>query len=403
MQTSLIYHAFGVKNVECTAIAYKDSSIILNIQTKEEKLCCPCCGSRKIVRNGYKERQFKAIPIGRKPVCLNMKVQRVKCKNCNHDGLEKLHFVTGKKTTTHRFERFVIELLRMGTISDVAKYLRVGWTLVKEIHKNYLKNNFSNPDISKVRYIGIDEFAVSKGHVYKTIVVDLETGHIIYVGEGKGSDSLDKFWKKIEKKDVTIEYVSSDLSQAYISAIRKHIPKAIHVFDRFHVKKLVVDKLDSIRKSLYHDEKFKENRDVIKGMRWLILGNGEDISLNGQEKLQKALEINEPLSKAYYLKEELDEVWKQPIKSMAREVLYSWISKALRCGVEKMVKVAVTIFKRREGILAWYNKGISNGKVEGINNKIKVMKRDAYGFRDDKYFDLRLLALHASGITAFAR
>lgn len=128
-----------------------------------------------------------------------MKVQRIECKSCGCIRQEKVHFVTGKRSYTNKFARYVVDLSRIGTIKDVALFLNVSWDTVKDIQKRYLQRHYGNPDLSKLEYIGIDEFAVRKGHVYKTIVADLQTGQVVYVGEGKSASALDKFWKKIRK------------------------------------------------------------------------------------------------------------------------------------------------------------------------------------------------------------
>ena len=397
-----MYHGFGLRTVECSRTEYKDNGIVLNVQTREEKLCCPECKSRKIIRNGYSIRRFRCVPIGRKPVYIDMRVQRIKCRVCGCDQQESIPFATGKRHTTHRLERLVVDLMKIMTISETAAYLGLSWSTVKDIHKNHLKHNYASPDIRKVRFIGIDEFAVRKGHVYKTIVVDLETGHIIYVGDGKGADALDTFFRRVRKYGVNIEYVATDLSAAFISAVRKNLPEAQLVFDHFHVKKIINDKVDKLRRSLYHSKLYEEQRDVIKGIRWLLLRNGEDIKTDAAKKqLQEALEINEPLAKAYYLKEKITLVWGQLDKTAARAWLYDWIKEAIRSEVTQLIKAGMSMFKYREGILAWYDKRITTAMVEGINNKIKVMKREAYGFTDDRYFELRLLALHDAGITSF--
>ena len=365
-------------------------------------MCCPECKSRKIIRNGYSIRRFRCVPIGRKPVYIDMRAQRIKCRVCGCDQQEAIPFTTGKRHTTHRLERLVVDLMKIMTISETAAYLGLSWSTVKDIHKNHLKHNYACPDIRKVRFIGIDEFAVRKGHVYKTIVVDLETGHIIYVGDGKGADALDKFFRRVKKWEVNIEYVATDLSAAFISAVKKKLPEAQLVFDHFHVKKIINDKVDNLRRSLYHSKLYEEQRDVIKGIRWLLLKNGEDIKTDAAKKqLEEALKINEPLAKAYYLKEKITLVWGQLDKTAARAWLYDWIREAIRSEVTQLIKAGMSMFKHREGILAWYDKRITTAMVEGINNKIKVMKREAYGFTDDRYFELRLLALHDAGITSF--
>ena len=149
----------------------------------------------------------------------------------------------------------MLDLLRMGnTIKDVAQHLHVGWNMVKEIHKKYLKSSYSHPDIKHVWRIGIDEFAIRKGHVYKTIVVDLDTGRIIHVGAGKGKEALEGFWKRVGRNKVKIEIVTSDLSAAFIASVMENAPDAVHVYDKFHVAKLVNEAVDAVRRNVYAQE-----------------------------------------------------------------------------------------------------------------------------------------------------
>ena len=147
-------------------------------------------------------------------------------------------------------------------------------------------------------------------------------------------------------------------------------------------------------------EKDVNKRKVLKGTRYLLLGNGADIfDKQHKSRLDNALAMNEPLSKAYYLKEQLRQIWMQPVKSMGEDVFDDWVRQAEQSKIPQLQKMAVTMRAYKTGILAWYDCHLSTGKVEGINNKIKVMKRNAYGFRDDKYFTLRLYALHDCRIT----
>ena len=241
-----------------------------------------------------------------------------------------------------------------------------------------------------------------KGHVYKTIVVDLDIGRIIYVGDGKGADALRKFWLKVDHYGVVIEHIATDLSKAFIASVMVNAPAAVHVFDHFHVVKLMNDAIDKLRARMYHEEKDLNRRKVIKGLRWLLLCNGDDIYDNKhKERLDNALAMNRPLAQAYYLKESMKEIWDQVDKATASIIIDDWIRQANSTKVPLIQKVANTIAMYKYGILAWYNCNISTAKVEGINNKIKVLKRNAYGFRDEEYFKLRLYALHERKITAF--
>ena len=199
MNSSFLYHGWGLYTQKCTREEYKGNTIILHVETKERLFVCPKCGKRHLVKNGYRLRDFVGLPLGGKKVIIRMKVQRYKCRDCDYDQQENIPFATGSRSYTHRFARYVVDLLRMSTLKDVAALLGVGWDMVKEIHSSYLKRHYSPPSLKGVEDIGIDEFAIRKGHVYRTIVVDLDTGRIIYVGEGKGADALTKFWQKVRQ------------------------------------------------------------------------------------------------------------------------------------------------------------------------------------------------------------
>ena len=400
MNSSFLYHAWGLYTHECSREEYKGNTIILHIQAKEREEVCPRCGNRHLVKNGYRIRDFIGLPIGGKKVLIRMKVQRYKCRDCDYDQQERIPFATGSRSYTHRFAKYVVDLLRGMTLQDVSNHLGVSWDTVKEIHSTYLERHYSPPSLEGVENIGIDEFAVRKGHVYKTIVVDLDSGRVLYVGDGKGADALTKFWRKVKRKDIKIKHVATDLSAAFIASVMENCPEAVHVFDHFHVVKLMNEKLDDIRRKVYSMEKDVNKRRVLKGTRYLLLGNGADIfDKQHKTRLDNALAMNEPLSKAYYLKEQLRQIWMQPVKSMGEDVFDDWVRQAEQSKIPQLQKMAVTMRAYKTGILAWYDCHLSTGKVEGINNKIKVMKRNAYGFRDDKYFTLRLYALHDCRIT----
>ena len=186
MNPSYLYHAFGVRHHECTKTEFKGNQNIHYIQTRKDKLRCPECNSRHVIRSGYIFRDIRCVPVGHRETILRIKVQRLECKECGCVRQEKLHFVTGKRCYTNKFARYVVDLSRIGTIKDVAQFLNLSWDTVKDIQKRYLQRHYSNPDLSTLEYIGIDEFAVRKGHVYKTIVVNLQNGQVVYVGNGKG-------------------------------------------------------------------------------------------------------------------------------------------------------------------------------------------------------------------------
>jgi transposase len=193
----------------------------------------------------------------------------------------------------------------------------------------------------------------------------------------------------------TIQDVATDLSVAYIRAVRDHLPRAKHVFDHFHVIKLFNDKRNALRRQLFH-ARTAAGQKVLKGIRWLLLKNPENLDPERNEwpRLAAALRLNEPLATAYYLKEDLQQLWQQADKAAAARVLRAWIRNAAASGIRMLQQFAKTLTQYRQGILAYYDCRISTGPLEGTNNKIKTMQRQAYGFRDQQSFKLKIYALH---------
>ncbi len=251
--------------------------------------------------------------------------------------------------------------------------------------------------LNGVRHIAIDEICIGKGHRYLTVVLDLDSGKVLFVGDGKGADALNPFWRRVMRcKRCKIESVAIDMSPAYISAVRTQLSTVRIAFDRFHLVKLCNEMLTKLRRALYREAKEQLLRDVLKGTRWLLLKNPENIDRSRDEgkRLQEALALNAPLAKAYYMKDELRQLWNMPNKDSAKRFLLGWVSRAEASGIPLLKKFAHTLAAHRSGILAWYDDQISTGPLEGTNNKIKTMKRQAYGFRDIEFLKLKILALH---------
>jgi transposase len=396
MSTSLLYHGFGLTGYRYCSQRFEDGQVIFRIDQPRERLRCACCGSDQVWVQGGVERTFRTIPIGLKPVLLQFKVPRVRCFACGKVRQIKLGFADPKKHYSRAFERYVLELSRHMTIQDVAEHLQVSWDTVKEIQARSLRQRFGKPKLHKLKQIAIDEIAIGKGHHYLTVVLNLLTGAVVFVGDGKGAEALEPFWRRLRRARAKIVAVATDMSAAYIRAVRDSIPRAVHVFDHFHVIKLFNDKLSAFRRDLYHQLSSAPDRKLLKGTRWLLLKNPEnlDAERNEQQRLAEALRLNAPLATAYYLKEDLRQIWSQPNKRTARRVLKDWLARARASGIRMLMQMADTLESYQEGILAYYEYPISTGPLEGTNTKIQAMKRQAYGFRDREFYKLKILGIH---------
>ena len=395
MSTSLLYHAFGIRGYRYTRTGYEDGGVVFTIRQDRGQLRCSACGASPVILRGTVERRFLAPPIGGRPVTIVFPVPRVECLSCGLVRQVEVSFAEERRRHTRTFERYVLELSRLMTILDVALHLGVSWDLVKDIQKRYLTRRFAKPRLKDLRLLAIDEISVRKGHRYMTVVLDLETGVVVYVGKGRGSKALEPFWRRLKSSGARVKAVSTDFSAAYVLAVTTHLPDAVLVFDRFHVIKLMGEKLSDLRRDLQREAEGMQKK-VLKGTRWLLLKNPENLDgdRRERERLEEALLLNRPLAAAYYLKEDLRQLWEQKDKETATKFLDDWIRRAQTSGIQILKRFAQTLAARRSGLLAWYDYPISTGPLEGTNNKIKVMKRQAYGYRDQEFFKLKILALH---------
>jgi transposase len=395
MSTSLLYHGFGIRGYEYVRTSYEGGEVTFAIRQDPKSLRCGSCGSRDVRPRGQIERRFRSLPIGSHRTAVVLPIPRVACRACGVIRQVGVAFAEPRRTYTKAFRRYALELSRCMTILDVARHLGVGWDVVKDIQKDDLSRRYARPELRGLRRIAIDEIAVGKGHRYLTVVLDLDGGAVVFVGDGKGGDALKPFWRRLRRCDSRIEAVAMDMSPAYRDAVSTHLPEATIVYDHFHVIKLFNDKLSDLRRSLYHKAR-DEQKKVLKGSRWLLLKAAENLTPQRDEeaRLEKALELNKPLAVAYYLKEDLRQFWAQPGKRFAGAFLTDWIRRAEASGVRMLEQMARTLESRRSGLLAYYDYPISTGPLEGTNNKIKTMKRQAYGFRDQEFFKLKILAIH---------
>ena len=396
MSTSLLYHGFGVHGYDYVNSKFDGGAVMFTLRPKAFELQCSSCQSRKIIRRGKVDRKFRSLPIGRKPVWFSLAVQRVECLVCGLVRQVKIGFANPRRSYTKSFERYALELSKYMTIQDTARHLGVSWDVIKDIQKRYLQKRFSRPKLKKLKEIAIDEISIGKRHRYLTVVLDLKTGAVVFVGDGKGADALDPFWKQLKRAKSKIDAVAIDMSPAYISAIIKNLPNAKIVFDHFHVIKMFNDKLSELRRQLYHEVNDILQKKAMKGTRWLLLKNPENLDPDRDEhrRLREALELNQPLATAYYMKEDLRQFWKQTNKMTATAFLESWIRRARGSDVRILKQLANTLASHKSGLLNYYDYAISTGPLEGTNNKIKTMQRQAYGFRDMEFFKLKIMAIH---------
>jgi transposase len=291
----------------------------------------------------------------------------------------------------------VYALSRVMTLADVSDLTWLSWDTVKGIVQKQLQHDYGQPRLKALKYLAVDEIYVGKRKQFYTLVLDLETGQIVWVGHGRGQAALGKFWRRLRLSKAKIQAVAMDMSGAYWAAVLEHLPGTAVVFDRFHITKLMNEKLDELRRVLVR-EATGVMRQTIKGTRYLLLTRAANLEQEKLPKLEDALKLNYPLSQAYYLKEELGLLWEQSSRAAMEDFLRQWCARAMETGIALLRQMAKTLLLHASGILSWWEHRLSSGKMEGVNNKIKTLTRQAYGYRDEAFFILKLLSLHQARI-----
>lgn len=400
--TSYLHHVYQIRGFKHVSTQYVGDDVLFHIRHADSHIRCPECRTAGVVKNGTRKRTFRLPPAGHRRLSVTLPVQRVVCRQCHFDGQLPVPFAEQGASYSKGFARYARDLLRFGTIDHVAKHLGVGWDMIKDIHKADLKKRFDKPSLKSLSAIAIDEFYAGPKTKYYTFVLDIKSGAVVYVGKGKGSEALEGFWKCLAPYKDNIAAVAMDLSPAFISAVRANLPNADLVFDPFHVMKLMNDKLDQLRRELWNNAP-AESRVFIKNSRWILLKGCENLSekpnpkhdnKTERQRLDDALAYNQPLAAAYYLKEALRLLWKQPGKLTGKAYLESWMAKAEASGIEQMAKMAESLRRHQDGILAYFDHRITSGPMEAVNAKVRVMQRQTYGLRDQEFFALKVKSLH---------
>ena len=398
MSAEALYRSMGLIGYEVEDTwEGKDGSLFVAVSVARESLCCRSCHCRRVHLDGSRDRFWKGAPVGLSSVIVTMKTPRVKCLSCGSKTWHQPTFAEGQRQVTKAFEGYVESWLSRLTIQDAVATFGISWNTVCKIDIRRLKK-LSQPGLSRLKRLAIDENYLGKLHKYITVVLDLDTRAIVSVTQGRGQAALKGFFSRLEQAGAKIRAVATDMAGGYIAAVMKHLPKAKLVFDRFHVIKLMNEKLTILRRDLYRELKGDLNRDVLKGIRWLLLKDPENLTKNEnvdeKKQLDAALELNESLFKAYYLKEQLRQFWNQPSKSAAKSFLKGWCRRADSTGIRVLQTMSKTLLTHMTGMLNWYDERISTGPLEGINNKIGALQRRAYGYRNYEHLKLRLLTLH---------
>ena len=394
MSTSLIYHTQGIVGFQHERLLFSEGKAVQRISRREFR--CPLCHAGSVSIYPLRERLIQGLPYGTKATYFKVTVHRIYCRKCKQITVEKLPFLSHSEARqTQAFERTIIELRRDMTISAISRHYNIAWSSVKEIEKRYLQRKFRRIPMKKVRIIGIDEIAIGRiggrRPAYWTIVRDLEAGSVLCVDKGKDGDSLRGFLQRLKRSRAKIELVAMDMGKSFVAWVKENLPDAKIVFDHFHVIKMMNEKLDIVRRRTMVRLDDDERR-ILKNKRFLLLQNQEDLSEEATAELAKLKKHFKELADMHMMKETLRSIYRIAMSPVEAETaLRDWCDKAMLIPSIWLHKMAKTILSHWDGILGyWRYNALTSAGMEGFNNKVRTLIRQAYGYRDEEYMILKI-------------
>jgi len=323
-----------------------------------------------------------------------LEIRRVFCRRCGKVRQEKLNWLADNPFYTKRFAFFVGRRCRAMTIRDVAKETRLDWHTIKELECQYMREQLRRTGTPAPKVIGIDEISIRKGHTYRIVVSDLERRRPIWFGgTDRSEESMDLFYQSLgPKKAKKIRLAVMDMWKAFEKSAKKNVPQAAILYDKFHVMRHLGEAMDTVRKQEYGRLAGKD-RSFIKGQKYTLLSHKENLDLSGRQSLRKLLKANKRLNTAYLLKETFGQLWSYETEGWARRFFDNWKASLKWQRLKPYEEFAEMIERHWDGIAAYCHpeNKVALGFVEGLNNKIRVIQRRAYGLRDEEYLRLKIL------------
>lgn len=329
-----------------------------------------------------------------KPVWLKVPLRRLKCCACGA-RVERVTWLSRHARVTRALADFVGAWCEKLPVAHVCKLAGLHWGTVRQIERARLERQLAALPPAQPTRLVMDEFALFKGHRYATVVLDADSRQVLWVGEGRSREAIRPFFEWLgPERCAGIEAVAMDMNTAFDLEVQQHCPKARVVYDLFHViakyGREVIDRVRVDEANRLRDD--RPQRQVVKRARWLLLRNRENVPAAQQTKLDELLAANQALMTAYVMKAALKELW-QPAGGLEWLAAWrNWMRMARDSGIEPLRKFAAKLKPYWRGIAARLRWPMHTGQLEGINNRIKVMKRMAYGYRDSDFFFLKIKA-----------
>lgn len=359
---------------------------------------CSRCGRKCSGYDALETRRWRHLDFGGWEVHLEAQLRRVECQRCGV-VVEQVSWADPLSRFTRPFEELVTWLAQRSDKTKITQQLRIAWRTVSRIVERVVARHRAPVDWTKVTGIAVDELSFRKGQHYLTLVSDLDSSRVLWAKEGRSAATLEAFFAEIGPEACgRIRHAAIDMFEGYAKAIRKWLPNATLIYDRFHVQQLTSRAMDEVRRAEWQQVRGTDAADGIKHLRWALLRNPWNVTPSEDERLSVLPRKNRVLWRAYLLKEGLAGIYRHLYTPpWARRRFKEWIAWALRSRLEPFRKVARTIKRCFDGVLAYFETGYTTSRAEGMNTKARLATRQAFGFRSAEAV-IAMIELRCSGL-----
>jgi transposase len=379
--TTLLRRQLALKQTRVTGFRFAEAGIEVDVAPTTRVPYCSGCMRRAWRVYDHRERTWRHLDFAGMEVTLRYRQRRVDCRSCGEVHAELVPWAEVGSRFTRDFEDQAAYFAQVMDRTAASRLLRVAWRTVGQIIQRVVARLGPADRLEGLDYIGLDELSYRRHHEYITSVVDHVAAKVVWAAEGKSAATVDDFFKALgPERAAKLKGVTIDMSSAYIDAVQRGAPQAQIIFDRFHVQRLAQDAVDQVRREQVRLVAGTDEAAALKRTRWALLKNPWNLTAVEGDKLVEVQRANRPLYRAYLLKETLAEIFSRRQVNVAREKFVAWCGWAARSRLAPFKKLAGTIRRHLDGILAFIATGLTNGPIEGLNGKIRTITRRAYGF-----------------------
>ena len=382
-------------------VSFSAEGVIVTVRLRRRRRVCSSCGQtgRQLQIHDRRIKRWRHLDLGASRCMIECELRRLRCRDCGV-RLEPVPWARAGAAHTRDFEDVVAWLAQQMAFAPISRLLRVGWHTIGPIVARVVAEHLDDDRLAGLVLIGVDEISYRRHHRYLTSVADHKTGAIVWCAPGRNSATLAGFFAELGERKNSIRAVSIDMSGEYQRAIREAVPDAEICFDPFHVVRLGARATDQVRRDEWnrHDRSHTPTGRWVKGTRWSLLKAPEHQTIGQLATLAEVQTANRRLYRAFLLREELRLLYHLPDRELAPEHLDAWLAWAARSRLKPFVRLARTLRQHRDGILAAIRLGLSNGRLEGLNSKIRLISHRSFGFHSADPL-IALVYLCCAGIT----